>query len=79
MPQTCTICRHPECPCPDLLAAIRDLHIAIGSLHDELRALHQALPPPSDTEGLVARHTRPQRNGASPRAKNSTADEAFLV
>ncbi len=33
-----------ECPCPDLVAAIRDLQMAVTALTDERRWLCQAIP-----------------------------------
>ena len=57
-----------ECPCPDLVAAVRDLHAAVEGLHDELRAFRQALPS-ADTEALVALHERPR----VPEAQGSTS------
>ena len=47
-----------ECQCPDLLDAIRALIAVIDGLHDELRAMRLALPPPPDIGALIALHQR---------------------
>ena len=45
--------------CPALVATLRDLHIAIGIRHDEIKSLRVVLPS-TDVEGLVALHRRPR-------------------
>ena len=45
------------CPCPDLHAAIRDLHTAVDALTDELRQARQA--EQEGIEAVIELHSSP--------------------